>query len=149
MVRRARFLEMGVFHQYSVGAGRPVAGSVESSRKQGPQPRPAVRLARRPVGRTGLRRNRLCLVRIVAGFGCSWGPLPYYAVVLGGALIVADSFAPPVPFRQFQRSQPAHLLSLRCVERRSLLFPSRSNTGARLFGNKSGSRPVAFHSVDV
>ena len=50
MVRRARFVEMGILHQCSAGIGGPMAYSVESPGEPGRQPQPAVRLAGRPVG---------------------------------------------------------------------------------------------------
>ncbi len=96
-----------------------------------------------------LRRNRLCSDRIDAGRGCSRGHRSDCAVVLGSARVVADGSAPFVPFPQFQRSEPAHPFSLLRVERHALLFPAGSDTGAGLFGDGSGSRSAAFHSVDV
>ena len=125
MVHRARFVAMGVFHQSSDRAVRPVAGAVESPGEQGRRARPAVRLAGRPAGRARFRRHRLCSDRIGAGRGRSWRGRADRAVVLGSAFAVADGSAAPVPLPQFQRSQPAHPFSLLRVERRAFLFPAR------------------------
>src|ERR1017187_6194639 len=122
---------------------------MESPGKQSRCPRSAVRLAGRPVGGARVRRNRLWSDRIGAGRRRSGRHRPDCAVVLGGALIVADGSAPSVPFQGFQRSQSAYLLSLRRVEWRFLLFPAEFDSGARLFADGSGGRPASLHLVDV
>src|SRR5580704_12500711 len=74
---------------------------------------------------------------------------PDCALVLGSAGALTNDSASTVPFQQFQRRQSADALSLRCVEWRFLLFPSESDSGARLFGDGSGSGAVAINSVDI
>ena len=87
--------------------------------------------------------------RIDAGRGRGGGRRADCAVVLGSALLVADGSARFVPLPQFQRSEPAHPLSLLRVERHAFLFSSRFDTGARLLADGSGSGSAASHSVDV
>src|SRR6266404_7884745 len=93
MVRRARFVEIGVLHQCSARWGGRIAYSVEGPGEQGRQPRPGVRLGRRPVSRARLWRNRSSTDRIDAGGGRRRSPRPRCTVVLGSELLVADGSA--------------------------------------------------------
>jgi serine/threonine protein kinase len=70
-----------------------------------------------------------------------------YAVSPDGRRL--DGSTPSVPIQQFRRSQPAHPPPLCRVEWRFLLFSAEFDTGARLFGDRSGGRTAALHFVDV
>src|ERR1700683_1103852 len=98
MVHRARFVEVGILHQYSAGDGSDVAYSVEGPGEPRREPQPAVRLVGRPVGGPRLWRNRSWTDRIDASRGCHGGCRAVCTVVLGSALIVADGSARFVPF---------------------------------------------------
>ena len=86
------------------------------------------------------------LIESTPAAGCGWRRRPDRAVRIGRRAHPS----PMIPlhlFRsaQFQRSQPAHPLSLLRAERRALLLPARFDPGAGLFGRpQAGAALLPF-----
>ena len=102
VVHRARVVEMGVFHQCPIGAGRPGFDSVEGPGKQNRRSWSTARLAGRAVGGTRLRRNRFRSDSVHARRGYGWRSCPDWTAVLGSPLNVAHGSVPVVSFHEFQ-----------------------------------------------
>ena len=149
MVHRARFVAMGVLHQSSDRAGVLLLAMWKVPESRADQQGKRFDWPGGVLAALGFGGIVYGLIESSAAGRRNWRAHADRAVVLGGAFRGADGSAVPVPLPQFQRSEPAHPLSLRRVERRSFLFPARFDTGARLLADAGGRRPAAFHFADV
>src|ERR1700735_5305610 len=149
MVHRARFVAMGLLHQLADWADRRAHHSLEGPREPRRRPEPSIRSGRRHFDCLRVWWRGLCVDRIEADSGFGWRDRADGAVLVGIAYCLSDGSAWAVPFQGFQRSQPAHLSSLRGVKRHLILFSARFDSGARLLAHGSWGGPAAFDHSDV